>query len=290
MATTDTPTCTVCLIVKNEAPYLVEWVAYYRVLGFDEIIVYDNNSTDGTGPLLQALAREGLITYRQWLQGRTQSPQITAYVEMLARGIDSDWVLFVDTDEFLVLHHHETVGEFLATLHGREDVAAIGVNWRIFGDSGLAAPDGRPSIVRFTQGAEDDFISNNHIKCFSRVSRIEHCDNMHACQVRGAFVHASGAPLTMGEWGLSLAVELDVAQVNHFCIRTPVEYAEKKRRGRGGFAEIAPEKHNYDAEIYDFHNRNEVRDVSAQRHLGRVLAEMERLETIVAKAGVALSA
>ncbi|MFN7604764.1 MAG: glycosyltransferase family 2 protein, partial [Hyphomonadaceae bacterium] len=45
--------CTVCMIAKNEGPYLLEWVAYYRSLGFSKIVVYENNSTDRSAVILR---------------------------------------------------------------------------------------------------------------------------------------------------------------------------------------------------------------------------------------------
>ncbi len=34
-------------IAKNEAPYFLEWIIYHKyIVGFDEIVIYDNDSTD----------------------------------------------------------------------------------------------------------------------------------------------------------------------------------------------------------------------------------------------------
>lgn len=33
---------------KDEGPFVLEWVAYHRLAGFDPIIIYQNDSTDGT--------------------------------------------------------------------------------------------------------------------------------------------------------------------------------------------------------------------------------------------------
>ena len=45
--------------VKDEAPYLVEWIAYQRLIGFDHVIIAANDSTDGTNEILSALQRRG---------------------------------------------------------------------------------------------------------------------------------------------------------------------------------------------------------------------------------------
>jgi len=37
--------CSLCAIVKNEARYLLEWVLYHRLIGFDGIVIYESDST-----------------------------------------------------------------------------------------------------------------------------------------------------------------------------------------------------------------------------------------------------
>ncbi|MFO1028949.1 MAG: glycosyltransferase family 2 protein [Acetobacteraceae bacterium] len=44
----------ICAIFKNEASYLLEWIAYPRAIGFDHIVLYDNASTDGGAALIRS--------------------------------------------------------------------------------------------------------------------------------------------------------------------------------------------------------------------------------------------
>ena len=274
-------TTTVCLIAKNEAPYLVEWIAYYRLLGFDEIVIYENNSTDSSSELLKKLAEAGKIKHRPWKLGRNESPQTTAYQDAI-RKAKTDWILFVDADEFLVLHEHRTVGEFLEPLAARGDVTSIGINWRIFGDSHIETADARPVMERFTLAAEPNFPVNNHLKSFARVKAIVNPVHMHACGTTGERVHASGKPLEMPNWGLSETVELDVAQVNHYYTKTVEEYQIKKARGQGGAGDNKPElKYWYNDESFVAHNRNDVEDRSILKRLDAVKAEMAALNAIL---------
>jgi glycosyltransferase involved in cell wall biosynthesis len=276
-----TTTSTVCLIAKNEQPYLVEWLAYYRVLGFDEIVIYENDSTDKSAELLTQLAAEGKVTHRPWLLGRNESPQITAYQDAL-RNAKTEWILFVDADEFLVLHQHKKVNDFLAGFDAREDVSAIGVNWRIFGDSHNLSRDARPVMERFTLASEQNFPVNAHLKSFTRVQSLGNMVHMHACETTGNMVHASGAPLTMPNWGLSESVEFEVAQINHYYNKTPEEYQIKKLRGQGGAGDDKPElKYWYSDESYNAHNRNDVEDRSILHRYDEVKAEMAQLNAIL---------
>jgi hypothetical protein len=41
-------------MMKDEAPYLLEWVAHHLAVGFTDIVVYTNDCTDGTVEMLQA--------------------------------------------------------------------------------------------------------------------------------------------------------------------------------------------------------------------------------------------
>ncbi len=276
-------TSTVCLIAKNEAPYLVEWLAYYRVLGFDEIVIYENNSDDESSEILRKLAQAGKVTYRSWTLGRNESPQITAYQDAL-RQARTDWILFVDADEFLVLHKHETVNEFLESFSNLPRVTSIGVNWRLFGDSHLENWDNRPVIERFTFAAEPDFVVNRHLKSFSRVQSIGDLIHMHVCSTNGEQAHPSGARLTMEHWGLADAIELDVAQVNHYYTKTKEEYQNKKARGQGGAGDNKPElKYWYNDESFHSHNRNDVEDVSALKFQETIRAEIAILNGIAGK-------
>src|SRR5690606_11488643 len=49
--------------VRNEAPFLIEWIAYHKVIGFENIIIAANPSTDGTDELLAALDEAGEIMF-----------------------------------------------------------------------------------------------------------------------------------------------------------------------------------------------------------------------------------
>ena len=48
--------------MRNEALFLVEWVAHHLAVGFDRIIVFTNDCDDGTDVMLQAMS--GSLTAR----------------------------------------------------------------------------------------------------------------------------------------------------------------------------------------------------------------------------------
>jgi hypothetical protein len=50
--------------MKNEAPYILEWVAHHLVIGFDHIVVLTNDCTDTTNAILTRLDALGYVTFQ----------------------------------------------------------------------------------------------------------------------------------------------------------------------------------------------------------------------------------
>ena len=55
-------TYTVVSTMKNEGPYILDWVAHYKTLGFDHILVCTNDCTDPTVDILLRLQELGYVT------------------------------------------------------------------------------------------------------------------------------------------------------------------------------------------------------------------------------------
>src|SRR5262249_6990997 len=122
----------VVAIVRNEAPYLLEWIAHYRGLGFREVTILDKQSNYGSPGILAPLARAGIINAKYWAD--RDKKQIRAYgnaVRSLRPMVE--WCLFVDLDEFLVLDPGLTLNDLVPADPG---ISAVGIPWRIFGSGG----------------------------------------------------------------------------------------------------------------------------------------------------------
>lgn len=89
---------------KNEGPYIWEWVAHHMLVGFDNIIIFQNDSDDKTHEILTALDQAGVITYR-YNRAKRGFHQINAYRRSARQGAyqASDWAMALDLDEFLVV-------------------------------------------------------------------------------------------------------------------------------------------------------------------------------------------
>lgn len=161
------PRSTAVSAFRNEGPFVLEWVAWYRMLGFENILVVHNDCTDHSPQLMRLLERAGKMVQKKNDPDPDQPPQpqnhLVATGHRLVR--DADWVFVADADEFLVVH---TGDRSAAALAEAIDGKAIGmaVNWRIFGSSGEA--EWRDQLVhrRFTRAAPIGAQQNAGIKTF----------------------------------------------------------------------------------------------------------------------------
>ena len=107
--------------MRNEGPFVLEWLAYHRVIGVDQVVIVSNGSTDGSDELLTALAAAGELTFLRTTPARGVAPQSAA-------------VAAFDADEFLNVHVGDrTVQALVSALGGAE---AMMLNWRLFGSGG----------------------------------------------------------------------------------------------------------------------------------------------------------
>ena len=273
--------------LRNEGPFIVEWVAYHRLIGFTDVIVCTNDCEDASPELLDALAARGLVEHIRCYPPAGEPAQLFAYRHAQARleGAWPDWLMTLDGDEFLNVHvGGGTVPELL-------DAAAcatsILVNWRIFGSSGHRSWSPDFVTERFTRAAPVDHGVNWSFKTLFTHPDAYACPLMaHApgyarddrvAELRP--VDGAGRPLPprfarsdrfqqTEPGGVSWAL----AQVNHYNTRSWQDYLAKHHRGGG----LGPDRWDREAS-WDVFNRNEEEDRSVGRHLPALHAAVDAL-------------
>lgn len=253
-----------CAIARDEDDYLDEWIGFHLGLGFDRIVIYDHGSATPIGP--RARARWGAaVEVRRWRPPPAKAPQGLAYADALRRhGPGAEWMLFLDLDEFLNLKRHRSVAAFAADYAAFD---AVALNWRVFGSAGLAAPDGRGVLDRFTRAAPADFEPNAHVKTLFRPRSVLRA-GVHSPWLReGArLVNTRGRRLDPTPEALRPDPGYEAAQVNHYFTKSRAEFAAKLARGRADVPPTSPERFR-GAELFDVYDRNEEEDLSILRHL-----------------------
>ena len=48
---------------KNEGAFLLEWIAYHKIIGFTDIVILSNDCEDGSDEMLDHLSKSGEIIH-----------------------------------------------------------------------------------------------------------------------------------------------------------------------------------------------------------------------------------
>ncbi|WP_241523893.1 glycosyltransferase family 2 protein [Oceaniglobus indicus] len=266
-------------MMKDEGPFLLEWVAHHIAVGFTDLVVYTNDCTDGTDDMLIRLETLGLAHHRRNVikPGIKPQPSAIKHAQAEPQVQDSDWVMVFDADEFLSIRHGDgTLDDLL------DGVVAAGANgivitWRIFGSGGvvdwsrdfvteqylMAAPPmwnkgwGVKTLFRFDPDAWKLGIHRPKLK--NRV-----LDTDYPASVR--WLNGSGREMEeyfkfRGWRSIVRTVGYDWAQMNHYAVKSIDSYAIRKFRGN-----VNDKKDKYNDSYWSLQDRNEVRDDTMLRY------------------------
>lgn len=247
-----------CAITKNEGIDLAEWILFHLSIGFEKIIVYDNNSTDKTKDYVDACKYYGAVEYVHW---PFPHGQLTAYADCLKRfSKDCDWMAFLDIDEFLVLPQHKLIPDFLNEISPYQ---AIAINWRIFGSNNEIVISQNLVVDTFFRRAIDSFSANRHIKSIVRPKYVDKVINPHYFKLKRIswrsltrFKYHSPAGEVI-EWlkpGKTITPgEANLARINHYFTKSREHYEKKIERGNA-------DKKDIRKDVFEFNDKNEVYD------------------------------
>lgn len=235
--------------MKNEGPYLLEWIAYHRLIGFNEFTIFSNDCTDGTNLMLNRLDQMGLVRHFDNPLGPRMDPQRAAYSRANRQDEvrSADWVMILDADEFLnVRCGDQTVDALIGACP--EDADAISVNWRFMGSDGHA--EWQPDALvteRYRRGSSFDKPENGLIWGFKTLFRPDRFDffGVHRPKFKKSteitpgmriWVNGSGdrMPDKYVEKGWRSnedALGYSLAQVNHYAVKSRQEFLLKRLRG-----------------------------------------------------------
>lgn len=281
--------------IKNEGPFLLEWVAYHRMIGFERVIVFSNDCTDGSVEMLDALAKHGFVEHYQQEIINNEAPQHKAAKTALDAGMFpiGDWVMWLDLDEFLVVNIGN--GSLDALRRHLSGVDSIAFNWRVFGGNHQVGLTDRFVSENYVGATQRNSNHNSAVKSLFQMS--EKVRNLHLHQpfwipeVRSSVRIKNGASLMQAESfahagrpATSPMARLQVGrgsyrlgQVNHYMVRNRDLYMLKKLRGDGSISSIRTDSRYSDA-YFNKYDINEREDRAILRHEASLNAEIEGLE------------
>jgi hypothetical protein len=140
----------VCMVFKDEAPYLDEWLTFHSYLGVTMFYLYNDNSSDNFEEVLKPWIEAGRVKLKN-SRGRVQRGVIR---DCLWRyRWSTKWLAFIDADEFLWSPTGQALPMVLDSFSG---AAGVSVRWVLFGASGHKTRPSGGVIDNYTRCLPED--------------------------------------------------------------------------------------------------------------------------------------
>lgn len=223
----------ICAIAKNEDKYILEWIAHHILLGFDSIVIYDNESDIDISTLISSLSYDVHIDIIKWPSKEGVSPQVSAYDHYVSRYSDKiQYTAFIDLDEFIFLNHGVQINNFLCQF--LEVDSAIAMNQLCFGSSGHQEYKKDLVTRKFCHSSPLAFSENNFFKTLAKTATIQNFAHCHGVVLnKGRYVNSDGVPLSGGlvHKGRADNPSHQNLILHHYVLKSKEEFDIKRNRG-----------------------------------------------------------
>ena len=266
-------------MMKDEAPYLIEWVAHHLAVGFTDLLVFTNDCSDGTDDMLIRLEDLGLVHHRRNVipAGLRPQPSALNHAEVEPVVQQSDWIMVFDADEFLSISLEDGTVDGLLAATKAAGANGIVVTWRIFGSAGIVEWSRQPVTEQYLMAAPMEWNKGWGVKTlFSSSSehwklgihrpkmKNRHIDTSFPDTVK--WLNGSGAAMEdyfkfRGWRSITRTVGYGWVQLNHYAVKSVDSYALRKLRGN-----VNNKSDKYNTDYWSLQDRNEVRDETMLRY------------------------
>lgn len=262
----------ICAVVKNEQACVLEWIIYHTLLGFDAVLLLDDQSTDMTRIVAERAAEVYDVRVSSFHE-QGEYRQRRAY-ERVCRVHQDEfaWIAFLDLDEYLVPRQGATLSHLLASHAGH---AGLVLPWLMFGSAHHEQKPHGLVIEDYTLRSEFGFSPNRHAKSIVRPRAVRGGVNPHVFELDGSYGLPDGTPPAWELPGLLLSYPADPSWlVHHYFTRSRAHWRDRMRRGQ-----LGPLPRTWDN--FTAYDRNDVADLTLTRSAEAVRTEIKRFTAVL---------
>jgi methylase of polypeptide subunit release factors len=279
-------------MMKDEGPFVLEWVAHHLAIGFTDLVVYTNDCSDGTDDMLIRLEELGLAHHRRNVipEGLRPQPSALNHAQIEPVVQQSDWVMVFDADEFLSIRHGDGTLDGLLDAAQAQGANGIVVTWRIFGSGGVVEWSRAPVTEQYLMAAPPMWNKGWGVKTLFKFDDDKWKLGIHRPKMKNRHID-TGFPDTVkwlngsgremedyfkfrGWRSITRTVGYDWVQLNHYAVKSVDSYAIRKMRGN-----VNNKADKYNSDYWSLQDRNEVRDDTMLRYTARRNAIIAQLLT-----------
>ena len=275
--------------MKNEGPFMIDWVAYYLSLGVDHFLIFTNDCDDGTDLIAKRLTDLGIATHIDNAVKPGDSPQnkMLRRVWRHEKFKEADWTFSLDVDEYLNIRLpdpslHNLLRKLQETAGGPIDVASF--TWKIFGCGGLVDFADVPVTEQFFLCDTEEGFYSGVAAGFKSITRNNGTFTRYgphrpkgALEERAGdirWVDGGGQLLNPEKvtWRANASYRHDFARLHHYVVRSIGSFLIKRDRGKTNHI------NSDQAETYWYNmNANLTEDRSILPLWGKALADKKHL-------------
>lgn len=266
-------------MMKDEGPFVIEWVAHHLAVGFTDLVVYTNDCSDGTDDMLIRLEELGLCHHRRNVipEGIRPQPSALNYAQEEPVAGLSDWVMVFDADEFLSIRYGDGTLDDLLTATKAQGANGIVVTWRIFGSGGVVDWSRAPVTEQYLMAAPQSWNKGWGVKTLFQFDPDHWKLGIHRPKMKSKWIKTpypdqvkwlNGSGREMEDYfkfrgwrSITRTVGYDWVQLNHYAVKSVDSYAIRKMRGN-----VNNKKDKYNSDYWSLQDRNEVRDDTMLRY------------------------
>lgn len=260
----------IVVIMKNEAPYVKEWLDYHLNAGVDIVYIYDNDSEDNLEEIVAPYVNKGRVIYQKF---PGDVPQLRCYHDAIIKyRFSCKYLAFIDADEFIYPTNNGSIKDFIEKFfEGKENLAGLYAYWLFFGSSGEEKADlSRGVLERFQKRASSPIEFGKIILNPRKV--FDFSSTPHHPSVFTNSVSLNEAEIDVYEAEKNKTYPADKIFVAHFAAKSKEEWLKRKSKGSAfrkrqvnlnedgsikfGLFDSIDQNHIEDKKLYEYYLKN----------------------------------
>jgi hypothetical protein len=271
--------------MRNEAPYILEWLAYHSSIGVDGFLIYSNDCDDGTDQMLDRLDALGVIKHVRNDKITKAGVQWSALKRAGNHPMRkrADWIIFADVDEFVNVK--AGAGHLDDLRAAVPDATAFALTWRMYGNDSRVEIEDKLVIEQFNKCASFPCyapITSSMFKTLFKNDGSYEKLGVHRPKKRiernaGKVVWVNGSGMPLGPEYLDKSTVtyaanggIDLACINHYSVKSAKAFLAKTQRGLPNRSDK-----QLDLGYWVDRNFNQVEDVTIHRSIIKTKEKMD---------------